>query len=76
MVKLRDMVKDYITGYEGIAVARAEYLYGCVSVQVQATGLKEDGGKREPEWIDEQRLTNDSKATAGGPQAHPPAMHP
>lgn len=71
MVKLGGAVKDSITGFVGIAIGRAEYLNGCISCQVQ--DLKDI---TKTEWIDEQRLTIYSQATAGGPQSRPPAMHP
>jgi hypothetical protein len=32
MVKLGSKCRDSITGLEGIATARTEYLYGCVHV--------------------------------------------
>jgi len=75
MVKLGDKVRDSITGFEGIVVARAEYLNGCISLQVQSAKLKDDS-PIHPEWFDEQRLTNTSKATVGGPQSYPPELHP
>jgi len=74
-MKLGDKVTDSITGFEGIAVARCIYLNGCVSVEVQPEGLK-DGEPIKKHWIDEQNLTNTSKAKVGGPQSHPPEMHP
>ena len=75
MIRLGNKVKDNITGFAGVVVARAEYLNGCISIQVQSTKLK-DGLPLEAEWFDEQRLTGNSVATAGGPQDRPPAMHP
>jgi len=75
MIRLGNKVKDNITGFAGIAVARAEYLNGCISVQVQSIKLK-DGLPIEAEWFDEQRLTDTSGATAGGPQDRPPEIHP
>ena len=74
-IKLGQKVKDSITGFEGIVVARAEYLNGCVSCQVEAKELK-DGVPLQAQWFDEQRLTIQSKAKAGGPQDHPPELHP
>ena len=74
-IKLGDKVKDSITGFEGIVVARAEYLNGCVSCQVEAKELK-DGVPLKAQWFDEQRLTSQSKAKAGGPQDRPLEMHP
>ena len=71
-LKLGDRVTDSITGFSGIAVARCEYLYGCISIQVQPESLKEENGKpKECAWIDEQRLDKTSVARTGGPQMHP-----
>jgi hypothetical protein len=53
-IKLGSKVKDSITDYAGIAVARTEFLYGCVKVCVESKKLK-DGAIQE-EWIDEFRL--------------------
>ncbi len=75
-MKLGDKVRDSISGFEGIAIAKSEYLHGCVSWQVEPTKLKDDGSTLKAEWFDEQRLTNISKAKAGGPQDRPPEIHP
>lgn len=74
MLKLGERVKDKITGFEGVAVARCEYLNGCISIQVQPTELK-DGNMVKPAWIDETQLAK-SKAKVGGPQERPPAISP
>ena len=34
MVELGDKVKDEITGFEGIAVAKTYYLHGCIQITV------------------------------------------
>ena len=70
-MKLGDKVRDEITGFEGVAVSRTEYLYGCVQIGVQPTGLTENGKPKELEYFDEQRLT-ESEAPVGGPGDHPP----
>ena len=80
MVKLGSRVKDAITGFEGIAVGRADYLYGCARISIQTATLK-DGKPIDMEWFDEQRVevlaempvtvSKDSSATSGGPQADP-----
>jgi len=75
MVNLGDKVEDKITGFKGVAIARVQYLNGCISVQVKPAILK-DGSTLEAEWFDEQQLIDTSKATVGGPQARPPEMHP
>ncbi len=41
MINLGDKVKDTITGYEGIAVARTCWLNGCVRISIQSTKLKD-----------------------------------
>ena len=43
--------------------------------KVKAKELK-DGVPLKAQWFDEQRLTATSKAKAGGPQDHPPELHP
>lgn len=85
MIKLGSEVKDEMTGLKGIAVGRAEYLYGCATIWVQPKGLN-NGEKKEAVWIDEQRIvvlkppvikiSKDSSATSGGPQGVPSRSHP
>ena len=72
MIKLGCEVKDKLTGFTGIAMGRTEYLYGCVSIAVLSSKLK-DGKPADWVWIDEQRLTVLSKAKAGGPQPEAPS---
>ena len=67
MIKLGDKVKDSITGISGIAIARCEYLYGCVQIGVE---YAKDGAP-ETTYFDEQRLDKFSDAVSGGPQASP-----
>jgi len=72
-VKLGTIVTDRITGLTGMAVARIEYLNGCISVCVQPKELK-DGKPVRTSWIDEQQLTEESEAKSGGPGPTPPPM--
>ena len=73
MIKLGEKVKDSITGFEGIVVCRADYLNGCVQLQVQSQELK-DGKIIKAEWIDEPQLIvlekplepEETKDTPGG----------
>ena len=74
MIELGSKVKDNITGFEGIAIAKCVYLNGCVSIQVRPDKLKEDGAMCDTKWIDEQQLDSESKVKVGGPGALPPAM--
>lgn len=86
MVKviLGDEVKDSISGFTGIATGRAEYLTGCVQIQIASATLK---GEPTDHWIDEQRLTiveeaaysfpeKAVKQAPAGPQNVPPARNP
>jgi hypothetical protein len=71
MITLGEKVTDRITGFTGVATARAEYLNGCVRIQIEPR-VQEDGKLPEAQWIDEQRLTDTSEAEAGGPGPVPP----
>lgn len=55
MVELGDMVKDKITGFEGLALEKSEYLNGCVQFEVQPK-IDKEGKIPEPSHIDEQQL--------------------
>lgn len=80
MIKLGSKVRDSITGFEGIATSRTEYLYGCVHVGITPTELR-DGKPVDSQWFDEQRVqvieerkpevSPASSATSGGPQPTP-----
>ena len=54
-VGLGDRVEDRISGFSGIAIARCEWLYGCVRVTVQPEKLK-DGKLCETQTFDEPQL--------------------
>lgn len=55
MIKLGDKVKDTISGFTGIAVARHEYLQGCIRISVQAL-VDKDGKLSESHAFDEPQL--------------------
>ena len=79
-IVLGSKVKDMYTGFTGIAVARAEYLYGCARISVEPTEL-EAGKLLDSAWFDEQRIelieeepakvSEYSSALSGGPQKDP-----
>jgi len=54
MIKLGQKAKDKVTGFEGIIIARIEYLFGC-----NQYGLAPEAkdGKTETCWFDEGRIT-------------------
>ena len=75
MVKLGERYKDTLTGFEGIATARTEYLYHCVRVGLEGS----DKDKQPVEfWFDEQRLVDAKNkpvatlAKTGGARKTPP----
>lgn len=72
-MNLGDKVKDQVTGFTGIVIARTTFLHGCVRCGVQSDKLK-DGKPMESQWIDEPQLTLVAAAAvkegahgAGGP---------
>lgn len=52
MIALGNHMQEKITGFKGIATARAEYLTGCVQILVEP----QYGRPGRGEWIDELRL--------------------
>lgn len=58
---LGSKVRDTITGFEGRATSRIEYITGCVQYGVLPE-VGADGKYPNPEYIDEQRLV-----LTGGP---------
>lgn len=79
-IKLGFKVKDYITGFTGIAIAKTKYLHGCTQFGVRSQELHE-GKPINPVWFDEPRLiiveeapvfrSEGSDPTNGGPQPTP-----
>jgi len=77
MIELGKKYKDSLTGFEGIATARATYLYGCVRVLLEAKS--KSNVKPEEYWFDEQRLDIPTKAATknpGGPGPIAPRRDP
>lgn len=84
MVRLGQKVRDKITGFEGTAIARCEYLTGCVQFGVVPASA--DGKMPDCAYIDEMRLEVlqapvglgevvelEPRAAAGGPQRDAPS---
>jgi len=63
--KLGTILKDKITDFEGTAIAKVEYLNGCVRYEIQPRKLK-DGNKIESIWIDESQLITEKKKAVTG----------
>jgi len=54
-LELGSKVKDIISGYKGIIVARSEWVTGCKRYGVQAEACK-DSKPIDEQWFDEVRL--------------------
>jgi len=55
-VQLGDLVEDIVTGFQGVAVARTQWLHGCLRYTVQPQGVTKDGKIRETQTFDEPQL--------------------
>lgn len=55
-VQLGDRCKDSVTGFEGICVARTEWLNGCWRITIQSEKLDKDGKPQEGHTFDEPQL--------------------
>ena len=56
VIELGDKVKDIYTGFVGVAVAKIEFINGCVQFTV-APKVDKDNKQSEPIDIDEESLT-------------------
>jgi hypothetical protein len=56
-ISLGDQVRDNISGYEGIATIRMEWLSGRLCFQVNATDLKPGGSVKRAQVFDVEQLT-------------------
>ena len=77
-VELGDEVKDTVSGFAGIAVARHTYLQGCARISVQPP-VNKDGTLPEERSFDEPQLEvkkpkviKEGKRDTGGPEKHMP----
>ena len=72
-IKLGTTARDTLSGFEGVLVARTEWLYGCVRVGL-AGGVDKEGVPRDPFWFDEAQVevvpkkkVEPVRAATGGP---------
>ncbi len=80
-VTLGKTYKDTISGFKGVAVARAAYLYGCIRVLIAPNKLKADGDFLPDCWFDEPQLESvrakkvatKKKSGTHGPRSAPTA---
>jgi hypothetical protein len=55
-INLGDLAKDTVTGFEGICVARTEWLNGCVRVSLQPQKVGKDNKPAEIQAFDQEQL--------------------
>ena len=55
MIELGQYVRDEVTGFEGVATARVEYLNGCIQYCVRPR-VNKDGEMQEAHYIDDVQL--------------------
>jgi hypothetical protein len=53
-IELGSLVKDSVTGFEGVVTGRSEYITGCAQILVQPP-VKRNGEFVESRWFDEPR---------------------
>ena len=70
MIELGDLVRDVVTGFEGVVVARTEWMYGCVRLTLQAKALH-DGKPVETCTFDEPGCALVERGTAHVPWTRP-----
>lgn len=76
-VSLGDRVSDKVTGFEGVVTGVANYISGCRQCCVAPPA--KDGGFRDSQWFDDDRLTVvapqavslKERRRDGGPQSNP-----
>jgi hypothetical protein len=55
------ILKEIVTGFEGVAMGITLYQTGCVHYGLVAQSLNKDGGQNKWEWFDESRLEDTGK---------------
>lgn len=76
MINVGDVVRDSITGFEGVVVSSHQYLHGCMRLTVQPQSLH-DGKPIETQTFDEPQLilvtarNIQGRRDVGGPRNEP-----
>lgn len=54
-IEMGYIVKDIITGFEGVAIGRTDWLYSCSRIGVRSSEIVK-GKPIDDQWFDEQQL--------------------
>jgi len=72
MIELGSMVRDRVTGFEGVAENRATFLFGCVQPTINdGLGCTDRGGVQDSMMIDEPQLVVLDRAPVMQPPPEP-----
>lgn len=70
-IRLGDIARDTITGFEGVVVARTEWLNGCWRLTLQPKKLQENGKPIDTETFDDKQAVHVPRRAARGiPDEH------
>ena len=58
------ILKDIVTGFEGVAMGRTQYFTGCNHYGLSSQILSKEGKPNEWEWFDESRMQATEKTMA------------
>ncbi len=58
------ILKDEVTGFEGVVMGRTEYITGCLQYALCPRKMTKDGKLPEWHWFDEDRLKDTGKKIA------------
>lgn len=59
---LGDTYKDVITGFQGVCIAKAQYLTGCDQSGLKLRSLDKDGKTPDAIWFDDTQLVKVARA--------------
>ena len=56
MIELGSIVKDSVTGFQGLAVSRYDHLFGVPEIKILPQRLEDNGKPAEAIWFEESRV--------------------
>ncbi|KKL15074.1 hypothetical protein LCGC14_2509270 [marine sediment metagenome] len=83
--EMGETLRDIVTGFRGVVMARAEYQSGCIHYGLQPTKIGADGKLPDWEYLDSSRVERVEEELVGfkrtkkdppsGPMQNPPKMN-
>jgi len=61
-IQLGDLVRDIISGFEGVITGKTEWLNGCVRYMLEPRSLDKDGNRVAANWFDSAQVELVTKA--------------